>query len=78
MFKSWHFAAHPGGSVRQSPIDAANPMLAQTGHVALIVPHLATRATKARSVGVHRYDGEGWKTWTGRQAERCLLIGRCV
>ena len=67
---------HPGGGVRQSPIDAANPMLAQAGHVALIVPHLAMRATKPRTVGVHRYDGEGWETWTGRQAERHLLIGR--
>jgi proteasome lid subunit RPN8/RPN11 len=69
---------HPGGGVRQSPIDAANPMLAQAGHVALIVPHFATSPTKPRAVGVHLYDGEGWHTWTGREAEHRLFVGRWV
>jgi proteasome lid subunit RPN8/RPN11 len=70
--------SHPGAGVRQSSIDAANPMLAQAGHVALIVPHFAMSPTKPRSVGVHRYDGEGWHTWTGREAERRLFVGRWV
>jgi proteasome lid subunit RPN8/RPN11 len=69
---------HPGSGVRQSPIDAANPMVAQAGHVALIVPHFATRRTQPRAVGVHRYDGQGWDTWTGKQAEQRLLIRRRV
>jgi proteasome lid subunit RPN8/RPN11 len=69
---------HPGPSVRQSAIDAANPMIAQAGHVAVIVPHLAQRPVSARDVGLHRYDGEGWQTWTGKAAARRLLIRRLV
>ncbi len=69
---------HPGASVYQSGIDAANPMIAQPGHVALIVPQLAQRPVNARDVGVHRYDGDGWKTWTGNAAARRLLIRRFV
>jgi proteasome lid subunit RPN8/RPN11 len=50
---------HPGPVVHQSRIDADNPMIASDGHVALIIPHLATRPVRAREVGVHRYDGRG-------------------
>ena len=32
---------HPGRGVHQSGIDAGNPMIAQEGHVALIVPDFA-------------------------------------
>lgn len=67
---------HPGSSVEQSDIDAANPMIAQNGHVALILPHLATRPIRAGEVGVHRYDGTHWETWTGKGAARRLSIGR--
>lgn len=68
---------HPGTGVRQSCIDRDNPMIAQDGHVALIVPALATRPVRACEVGVHRYDGiGGWTTWTGWQAARCLFIRR--
>lgn len=69
---------HPGAGVHQSGIDAANPMIAQKRHVALIVPHFARRAVSARDVGVHRYDGDGWKTWTDKAAARRLLIRRFV
>ena len=69
---------HPGASVHQSGIDAANPMIALVGHVALIVPRFAQRPVDAREVGVHRYDGDGWKTWTGKAAARRLLIRRLV
>jgi proteasome lid subunit RPN8/RPN11 len=67
---------HPGGTVSQSNIDAANPMIAQAGHVALIIPHLATRPVRARHVGMHRYDGTSWRSWTHHQAARRLFIGR--
>jgi proteasome lid subunit RPN8/RPN11 len=69
---------HPGAGVRQSPIDAANPMVAQAGHIALIVPHFAMRAIKPTAVGVHRYDGERWLTWTGRQAEHRVFVRRRI
>src|SRR4051812_19069678 len=38
---------HPGPSVRQSGTDATNPMIAQAGHVAVIVPHFAQRPVDA-------------------------------
>jgi proteasome lid subunit RPN8/RPN11 len=70
---------HPGEFIRQSSIDAENPMVARAGHVAVIVPHLATRPVEPRDVGVHRYDGaSGWTTWTGRAAAQRLFVRRFV
>lgn len=66
---------HPGRVVRQSRIDAANPMIARRGHIAVIVPEFATKRVRAKSVGVHRYDGAGWESWFGPNAARRLLIG---
>ncbi|MCY4107699.1 MAG: hypothetical protein OXG11_01565 [Chloroflexi bacterium] len=60
---------HPGAFVHQSTIDAENPMVARVGHIALIVPHLATRSVSPRQLGVHQYLGdEGWTSWFGREA----------
>lgn len=67
---------HPGRGVHQSTIDAANPMLAQEGHVALIVPDFASRRVTATEVGVHRYDGRQWTTSIGTDAARRLFIRR--
>jgi proteasome lid subunit RPN8/RPN11 len=67
---------HPGPDVRQSTIDAQNPMVAQKGHVALIIPDFATRAVQPHQVGVHRYDGHNWAAWTGKSAARRLFIRR--
>ena len=69
---------HPGRCVEQSNIDAANPMVAQDGHVALILPDLATRPITAREVGVYRYGGNRWQSWSGKVAARRLTIGRFV
>jgi hypothetical protein len=69
---------HPGPGVRQSGIDAANPMIAQAGHIAVIVPHFAQRSADGRDVGVNRYEGNGWQTWTGKAAARRLLIRRLL
>lgn len=69
---------HPGSGVHQSSTDADNPMIARDGHVALIIPHLAARPVHFHEVGVHRYDGRGWQTWTGTEAERRLFIRRFV
>lgn len=67
---------HPGSGVHQSSIDTANPMVAQDGHVALIVPNFAQYSIGPDEVGVHRYDGRHWQTWTGKDASRRLFIGR--
>lgn len=69
---------HPGPGVHQSSIDAENPMIARSGHVALIIPYLATQPVRASEVGVHRYDGRGWQTWTGGAAEQRLFIRRLL
>jgi len=42
---------HPGSSVQQSPIDQRNPMMATPGHLAFIVPHLATRRVLPAEAG---------------------------
>lgn len=69
---------HPSRWVHQSSIDSANPMIAQDGDVALIVPDFAMHPIEAREVGVHRYDGRHWQTWTGKDAARRLFIRRFV
>lgn len=69
---------HPGASVHQSTIDAENPMVARAGHIALIVPYLATRSVRPRQVGVHQYAGDdGWKSWCGREAAARIGVTRC-
>lgn len=67
---------HPGSGVRQSGIDAANPMIARLGHVALIIPDLATRSVTPKDIGVHQYEGDRWQTWTGKNATKRIKIGR--
>lgn len=69
---------HPGQDVHQSGIDAENPMIAQRGHVALILPDFAVHAVQPHEVGVHRYDGRSWQTWTGEDAAHRLFIRRFV
>lgn len=70
---------HPGTWVHQSDIDAANPMVARNGHVALIVPRLATNPVVPEEVGVHRYGGaDGWTTWTGADAAARLFVRRWI
>ena len=67
---------HPAGGVAQSATDRANPMIARAGHVALILPHYATRRIAARDAGVHEYLGEsGWASRFGAEAARALRIG---
>ncbi|WP_420443041.1 hypothetical protein [Candidatus Poriferisodalis sp.] len=68
---------HPYAVVQQSSIDKQNPMIARDGHVALIVPHFATRRVRPRHVGVHQYCGDGgWASWFRRDAARRLSVRR--
>lgn len=68
---------HPGDFVHQSAIDAENPMIAQRGHVAIIVPYLATRSVEPCDLGVHRYEGtDGWTTWVGAAAAERVVVRR--
>lgn len=69
---------HPGPGVHQSRIDAENPMVAQDGHVALILPDFAVHRVRSKELGIHRYTGRGWSSWTGKGAARRLLVRRFV
>ncbi|KIC89905.1 Mov34/MPN/PAD-1 family protein [Flavihumibacter sp. ZG627] len=56
---------HPGNWTGQSGPDKKHPMIAQAGHLALIVPHLATkRGQLLNNIGIHEYLGDKqWRTW---------------
>jgi proteasome lid subunit RPN8/RPN11 len=64
---------HPGAGVSQSPIDAANPMVAKAGHVAVILPHFAQRDAAPERAGIHIYEGSRrWRSFFGADAARAL------
>jgi len=64
---------HPGSGVRQSAIDAANPMIATRGHVGIILPHFAQREATPKHAGVHVYAGDRtWKSAYGKEAAALL------
>ena len=68
---------HPSTWVQQSETDKTNPMIATTGHVAIIIPDFATRRVPASECGVHTYRGAHvWDTAIGVAASRALYIGR--
>ena len=67
---------HPGSWVHKSDIDKSSPIVAQKGHLALIVPHSAQQPTGPTEVGVHLYDGQKWTAWTGREAAQRLFVRR--
>ncbi|MFC7279216.1 hypothetical protein ACFQS1_35090 [Paractinoplanes rhizophilus] len=67
---------HPHHHVRQSPIDAAHPMVALDGHVALIAPHYGAGVTGVAQLGVHlRVDGR-WASFYGQRAEHFFHMPR--
>lgn len=51
---------HPGG-VFQSPADQRHPMIAQRGHVALILPRFAAEDITVGEIGIYRYLGD--RSW---------------
>lgn len=67
---------HPSAGVAQSEIDASNPMVAQVGHIALIVPHFAQRGCRPEDVGFHVYLGDKrWARHLGPAARQRLRVG---
>lgn len=68
---------HPGDFVQQSSIDRANPLVSLAGHVAVVVPHLASEAVEPNDCGVHLYLGaHQWRSRYGRDAARAVYVGR--
>ena len=65
---------HPGSGVAQSDIDAANPMVARRGHVAIILPYFARGAPVPADAGVHVYQGD--RSWTSAFGEDAVVLER--
>ena len=69
-----HTHAGPGPA-RQSSLDRDNPMIAQPGHVALIVPNFA-RNFRLQDVGVYEYLGSHeWHDRSGTRSGSYLYTG---
>lgn len=67
---------HPGVA-RQSPDDRAHPMVAQPGHIAIIVPRFATLPVRIEELGIYAYEGNHrWRSYLGQGASRFLYVGR--
>jgi hypothetical protein len=58
---------HPNG-FGQSALDKANPVVAEIGHIAIILPNFASRGTAPGKIGVYQYLGD--RKWRDRSRER--------
>jgi len=66
---------HPGRA-RQSPSDRMHPMVANVGHVAIIVPNFARKPVIDASLGVYEYrGGYEWEDFSGLSRGRYLYVG---
>lgn len=65
---------HPGEPY-QSDADRRNPMVARSGHVAIIVPRFADGSIWRHRLGVYRYEGDHrWTNLSGWRARGYLKI----
>lgn len=65
-----------GGSAGQSESDRTNPMVARSGHIAMIVPNFARRPVRVKSLGIWRYQGSHrWTDFSGAAADRFFYAG---
>ena len=68
---------HPGVA-RQSHSDQTNPMVANVGHVAIIVPNFARAPVIEATLGIYEYCGDyAWKNFSGLSRRRYLYVGFC-
>ena len=65
---------HPRNDVRQSSIDAAHPMLARTGHLALIAPQFGMGVTQADRLGAHMKTADGWTEFVESAVAEVFVI----
>ncbi len=65
-----------GWRARQSPADRDNPMIAQRGHVGVIVPRFAQGHARSSELGVYEYLGQHtWRDMSGDRAHIYFYIG---
>jgi hypothetical protein len=68
---------HPGVA-RQSYSDQTNPMVANVGHVAVIVPNFARAPVVEAALGIYEYSGDyEWRDFSGPSRRRYLYVGFC-
>jgi hypothetical protein len=66
---------HPGAAF-QSPSDKANPMIARTGHIAIIVPDFGAWPIAANRLGIYEYRGQHeWIDRTHPRSRRFFYTG---
>lgn len=58
---------HPAG-FGQSQTDQQNPIIAEIGHIAMIIPDYAARARMPGGIGIYEYRGA--RSWKNRSGER--------
>lgn len=65
---------HPSGWIAQSDIDRRNPMIAQVGHIAIILPNFAQGPIDSATIGIYKYLGaHRWLTLNG-ECDRVLTF----
>jgi proteasome lid subunit RPN8/RPN11 len=68
---------HPGVA-RQSQSDQTNPMVANVGHVAIIVPNFARAPVVEAALGIYEYSGDyEWENFNGPSRRRYFYVGFC-
>jgi hypothetical protein len=66
---------HPWGAT-QSDSDRAHPIIAQAGHIALIIPNFAEAPVALLDVGIYRYlGGRKWQSVSRHKKHSFLAIG---
>jgi hypothetical protein len=66
---------HPGTAF-QSESDRTNPMVAQPGHIAIIVPDFAAPPVRYEHLGIYEYEGEHrWAERNHRRGRRFVYTG---
>jgi hypothetical protein len=66
---------HPHG-VQQSDSDRAHPMIARSGHLALILPRFALSPIRRREIGIYRYRGaKKWEEVPATNRRRFFHLG---
>jgi proteasome lid subunit RPN8/RPN11 len=67
---------HPGGA-GQSESDRRHPMIAEPGHIAMIIPNFAAEPVQLNAIGLYRYRGKfSWDRLTSRFLRPALKIER--
>lgn len=65
-----------GGAAVQSWADQTNPMIARSGHIAIIVPNMARPPVSHAALGIYEYRGNHeWINRSGKDVRRFFYVG---